>query len=543
MFRNFKKAIERNVSDAFSSGPSTHTSHVNTVINIGPHSLRLGPVFAEGGFSFVHIATPLHPRPTTIRYAVKRLPCQDPDAEAAARREIELLHAIPPHENIVAFHGATFHQGHAFLLFDLVDGGTLPEYLARSSRTLSQEKRLTIFQNVVAAVVHMHAQTPPIAIRDVKLENVLYDRLASCYKLCDFGSASNIAKRNTTRKEILDAEEDIANSCSAMYRAPEIADVYTKQFVCEKIDVWALGCIWHALLYDKLPFDGMSSLQILKGLPAVPPEPQYPGEYIELLKAMLTISPEERIDSFALLERVDALLGRKTDDALRKAGASLRKQRARDFGTEQAPKLCGPEGDLLSFDAQPLPNVPTSSPARYASPQPKACGTAFPLQSNANNSTAPANRIAIQEQGWADFDSAFGGAAAVAPVKMPPISSAPLTPLDKVGGGHARSRGSSLASLAAKPAESTKQLISRAKIPLPISSAISQTASISQSTSDVGSKGNEVASLIDFSDLQVTASKSKPSWTYDNRKRSAPSEQTSPPPVVDSTDLIDFGSG
>lgn len=541
MFRNFKKAIERNVSDAFSSGPSTHTSHVNTVIDIGPYSLRLGHVFAEGGFSFVHIATPLHPRSTTIRYAVKRLPCQDPDAEAAARREIELLHAIPPHENIVAFHGATFHQGHAFLLFDLVDGGTLPECLARSSRTLSQEKRLTIFQNVVAAVVHMHAQTPPIAIRDVKLENVLYDRLASCYKLCDFGSASNIAKRHTTRKEILDAEEDIANSCSAMYRAPEIADVYTKQFVCEKVDVWALGCIWHALLYYKLPFDGMSSLQILKGLSAVPPEPRYPGEYVELLKAMLTISPAERIDSFALLERVDALLGRKTDDTLRKTGASLRKQRARDFGTEQASEPCRPEGDLLSFDAQPLPNVPTSSPARDASPHPTEGGTA--LQSNANNSTAPANRVATQEQGWADFDSAFGGAAAVAPVKMPPISSAPAKPLDEVDGEHARSRGSSLASFAAKPTESTSQQISRAKVRLPIGSAISQTASISQPTSDFASKGNEAASLIDFSDLQVTASKSKPSWTYDNRKRSAPSEQTSPPPVVDSTDLIDFGSG
>ena len=54
---------------------------------------------------------------------------------------------------------------------------------------LSAERILEIFEMVVAAIVHMHAQEPPVSHRDLKLENVL-GAADGRYVLCDFGSAT-----------------------------------------------------------------------------------------------------------------------------------------------------------------------------------------------------------------------------------------------------------------------------------------------------------------------------------------------------------------
>jgi AP2-associated kinase len=48
---------------------------------------------------------------------------------------------------------------------------------------------LTIFHDVCEAVEFMHQMDPPIAHRDVKVENVLRFE-GKGYKLCDLGSAS-----------------------------------------------------------------------------------------------------------------------------------------------------------------------------------------------------------------------------------------------------------------------------------------------------------------------------------------------------------------
>lgn len=78
----------------------------------------------------------------------------------------------------------------------------------------------------------MHSPTnrhePPVAHRDLKIENVLVAADGSL-RLCDFGSATTRVQAYTTREEICREEEIIQKFSTAMYRAPEMADLYLKR--------------------------------------------------------------------------------------------------------------------------------------------------------------------------------------------------------------------------------------------------------------------------------------------------------------------------
>jgi len=53
---------------------------------------------------------------------------------------------------------------------------------------MQEQTVLYIIREVCNGIFHMHQQNPPIAHRDIKIENVL--RFGKTFKLCDFGSAS-----------------------------------------------------------------------------------------------------------------------------------------------------------------------------------------------------------------------------------------------------------------------------------------------------------------------------------------------------------------
>jgi serine/threonine protein kinase len=218
MFRGFGRALE-SLDAAFASPSNNH--YVNRTISVENFGrVRLQEVFAEGGFSFLHKAELLDRAGPPI--AVKRLSVAEPDALRRAKAEAKWLATIPLHPNVVVYHGCCFAPPDAFLVFELVDGGSLSEYLDRRKAAISPGLALNIFSDVMSAIAHLHAQSPPIACRDLKLENVLWDPAQQRFKLCDFGSATTIAKRYTDRRELQAADDEIRENSSAMYRAPEM---------------------------------------------------------------------------------------------------------------------------------------------------------------------------------------------------------------------------------------------------------------------------------------------------------------------------------
>jgi AP2-associated kinase len=118
----------------------------------------------------------------------------------------------------------------------------------------------------------MHCQSPPIAHRDRKAEIVLMGA-DGVWKLCDFGSTSTNHKR-FERPEEMGIEEDIIRKhTTPAYRAPEMWDLYRRELISEKVDIWALGCLLYRMAYLKSAFDGKSKLQILNGNHRIPELP------------------------------------------------------------------------------------------------------------------------------------------------------------------------------------------------------------------------------------------------------------------------------
>lgn len=73
-----------------------------------------------------------------------------------------------------------------------------------------------------------------------------------------------------------------------MYRAPEMVDLYTKQLINEKVDIWALGCILYSMVYLLHPFQDNGKLAILNGASYPKNGPPFSKYAKSLIKYLLT---------------------------------------------------------------------------------------------------------------------------------------------------------------------------------------------------------------------------------------------------------------
>merc|ERR1712113_191582 len=100
---------------------------------------------------------------------------------------------------------------------------------------------------VADAVMYLHAQNPTVVHRDLKSLNVVLD-LSLNIKLCDFGLTEPMERTHNTKKN---------NGGSPRYMAPELFDSKTK--ITEKVDIWAMGCIYNEIFAGGLPYEGINT--------------------------------------------------------------------------------------------------------------------------------------------------------------------------------------------------------------------------------------------------------------------------------------------
>lgn len=276
-------------------------------ITVGP--LRLVPLrqLGEGGFAVVLLCAD---SATGDQYAVKRSVAREPEQVAQAEQESALLARLQ-HPNIVRFIGAETQPeaGSRTTLYLVMEYCATP--VLRSMRQRHDENRrftetevFRMVRDLALAVAHLHGQDPPIAHRDVKVDNLL-TAADGRYKLCDFGSCVAHAYEPQGTREINLLQEEIERHTTLQYRAPELCDLFAKTRLDEKVDDWAMGCVLYYLCFFDLPF-GESKLQILNGKWTIPAAGCAEG-FRTILTHCLNPHPAQRWDIWAVLEALHGM--------------------------------------------------------------------------------------------------------------------------------------------------------------------------------------------------------------------------------------------
>jgi serine/threonine protein kinase len=241
-----------------------------TSITIKQASYRIDELVGEGGYSFVYRATD---KVGHCVVALKRFAVQDAEEQSRLLEEVNIHRAVCPHENIVTLieHEVITIRNKPLpeIWIAMEFGGpslqTLVNARLIAGKRVERAVILQYFSDITCALAHLHSQSPPVAHWDVKLDNILQgDR----YKLCDFGSASKVFYECGTSQEVSVAEVELTRRMTLLYRPPESLDLWRKQRVDTKCDIWSLGVAVFASVMQEMPFDE-NSLDILTGCPKI----------------------------------------------------------------------------------------------------------------------------------------------------------------------------------------------------------------------------------------------------------------------------------
>ena len=267
-------------------------------VTVGSISVNVHEKIADGGFGQIYRATDNSNR----QYALKSLFAPDAEHKQQIQNEYEIQKALCSHPNIVDVYGI-WGDTNTLILMEFCPGALVAQMNERFSQGFDDKTIVEVFQSVTAAVEFMHRHG--ISHRDLKPENVLQN--GGVWKLCDFGSATKVVYNTADPDERDRAAADIEKNTTALYRAPEMCDLYRGHQITTKVDVWALGCILFKLCTFKDAFDEGTNLQILNARVVWPPERHVNEKFKELVAFCFTIDPEERPTAREVLAKLQEL--------------------------------------------------------------------------------------------------------------------------------------------------------------------------------------------------------------------------------------------
>ncbi|XP_062218842.1 probable leucine-rich repeat receptor-like protein kinase At1g35710 [Phragmites australis] len=179
-------------------------------------------------------------------FAVKLLHTMDDYSdEGAFRAEIDVL-TKTRHRCIVKLYGFCSHSQCKFLVYDLIERGSLASILHEEqlARELDWPKRVAIVKDVAQALSYLHNDCDePIIHRDIKSSNILLDRDFKGY-VSDFGMARKLKHNYSSSSTIF------AGTCG--YIAPELSSTMV---LTEKCDVYSFGVVTLEVVMGKHPGD------------------------------------------------------------------------------------------------------------------------------------------------------------------------------------------------------------------------------------------------------------------------------------------------
>ena len=305
MFNKAFQAIQNNISQGFSNIKSFVKENLTPLdlkskIEINKKIYYEDHLIAEGGFAYIYqiISSENHKN-----YALKKINIQSKNHLNNIKNEIKYWKILSKYKNIIHLYDYEITEKTVFIIMELCKEGTLLDYINKK-KFINEEEALTILYQIILGVYAMHCQEPPIAHRDLKIENIL--KFENIYKLCDFGSATTIKFNplNCNEKEKNETLNNFESNSTIYYRAPEMCDKYNEYEINEKVDIWALGCILYTILFKIQPFNDGLKLNIISASYNFPKNniEKYSEKIIDLIRLMLNPNPIERPSAKEILD-------------------------------------------------------------------------------------------------------------------------------------------------------------------------------------------------------------------------------------------------
>ncbi|KAK3111412.1 Ark- serine/threonine protein kinase [Teratosphaeriaceae sp. CCFEE 6253] len=291
----------------------------NTKVQVGSQRVIIDKYLSEGGFAHVYVVRLPRDQHKHELAVLKRVAVPDRDDLASMRTEVETMKKLKGHRKVVSYmdsHASQLQGGgyEVFLLMEYCSGGGLIDFMnTRLQHRLTEPEILKIFGDVAEGVACMHYLKPPLLHRDLKVENVLITKDAKTgtpiYKLCDFGSAAVPRPAAKTAEEGRLIEEDVQKHTTMQYRSPEMLDVWRKQPIDEKADIWALGVFLYKLCYYTNPFESVGQMAILHATFSYPAYPSFSDRLKKFIGWMLKEDPTRRPNIYEAIKECCGMRG------------------------------------------------------------------------------------------------------------------------------------------------------------------------------------------------------------------------------------------
>jgi len=170
-------------------------------------------------------------------------------------KEINILHMIGHHPNIVSLKEVLHAPLRVYMVFDFCDGGELVDRVT-TARPYGEGPASRIIRQLCQALVHLHDQG--VAHMDLKPENIVFQTrdANSPIKLIDFSLATffHVPTEPGGTPEFV---------------APEIVrdpSAIAEEGVSGEADMWSVGILLYFLLSGRTPFDDKSVQKILENV-------------------------------------------------------------------------------------------------------------------------------------------------------------------------------------------------------------------------------------------------------------------------------------
>lgn len=346
---------------------------------------RIGRVIARGGMSTVYrgLDTRLD-RPVAIK-VMNASYAADPAFQARFEREARLAATIH-HPGVVAVYDQGYDGETAFLVMELVDGGTLRD-LIRQSAPLSVPVAMTILQDLLDALGAAHSAG--LVHRDVKPENVLISSRGQL-KVADFGLVRAVTSHTMATGDVILG--------TVSYLSPEQVAVGTAD---ARSDVYAAGIVGYEMLVGHPPFSGDNAIAVAyqhvnSDVPPVTDSaPSIPLELDDLLLAATRRDPDARPADAARFAAALSTVARRT--GIPRVPVPSPQARPDGPGRSATGGPVGPRGTrMVSAASAPTrlagPGNPTAVAAAPATATSAVPTSAVPTSATVRNPRTPRSR-------------------------------------------------------------------------------------------------------------------------------------------------------